>query len=167
MGPSWGEADREFHHDVGEPASPEARSLTRVALTCLGLVIVCLVAAFSWYERELITSWLAPPEAAVAPEANSVLKNLQAFQLQTTGQLNQITQDLAAAQADLKKLSDQLSALTARVDMLQNAAAVPSSSPPDHPSTAPVHAKTTPGQKPVRPPKSDGTVGAPVKLGPD
>jgi uncharacterized coiled-coil protein SlyX len=169
MDPSWGDSDEEFPRDR-EPASVEAPSRTRVVLWYLGLAIIGSAAAIGWHDRELIISQSAPEIAvapAINPDVSSALKNLQAFQLQTAGQINQITQNIAATQADLKKLSDQLSALTARLDALQNAAAVPSPSPTAHPSAAPAHAQLKPGEKPIRAPKPAGTAGVPMKLGPN
>jgi uncharacterized coiled-coil protein SlyX len=59
----------------------------------------------------------APPGGVTAAEKG--LSDLQAVQQQLAGQMQAATQLLASQQAEIKRLSDQLAALTGKIDALQ------------------------------------------------
>lgn len=87
------------------------------------------------------TAQPAPP--ATAADKPVGLQDLQALQQQIAGPLQSNAQLLAAQQAEIKRLSDQVSGLAAKVDALEHPpataqAAVPASAPP---SPAPVAAR--------------------------
>jgi uncharacterized coiled-coil protein SlyX len=106
--------------------APEPRRWTRAAIVAV-LVTVGVASALLWrgYGDSLpalpsfasVTAPAAPP--AAAPDKAVGLGDFQAFQQQTAGSLQSTAQLLAAQQAEIKRLSDQLSALTAKIDALQ------------------------------------------------
>jgi hypothetical protein len=97
-------------------------------------------------------------EAPVAdPGSSTAVKDLA--QARTVRQLEAINLNLLSTQSDLKKLAEELSALTARVDALQDA----TSSIPRQPNGR-VQAVTGPSKRPSHTPKpvgSNSVAGAP------
>src|SRR5215469_16101052 len=84
-----------------------------------------LVVALSVIAPAIVFFWpdYKPPAAATDPEIIAALQEIGAGQLQTVSQVKAINTSLAAERADLKLLSDQFSALTARLNTLQEAGA--------------------------------------------
>ena len=144
------------------------------ALVIVGvLALIAAAAGYLWlnYDRfiEAATARAVPPEGANVEEMVT-LKDFQSFQQQTAESTRSTNQDIAAEQADLRKLSDQVSALTARIDALQSAA----ESAPAQPATLaepvipPRPAAIAPRKKP-RIPKPAGPIsvgGTPLPLAP-
>jgi hypothetical protein len=93
-----------------------------------------------------------PPPAPVAVADKPVgLKDLQALQQQITGSIQSNAQLLASQQAELKRLTDQVAVLTAKVDLLERPAAsaqasVPSPAPPPAAAAAPRKRPAAPKQ---------------------
>lgn len=58
----------------------------------------------------------------IAAADRGMMVDLRTSQQQTATELERITQDAAATKADLQKLTDQVLALAAKVDALQDAA---------------------------------------------
>jgi cell division protein FtsB len=89
--------------------------------------------------------------AVVAAEQPVGLKDLQAVQQQLAGPLQSNAQLLAAQQAEIKRLSDQVSALVAKVDALERppatAQALPPASAPPAPAPAPAPRKRSAAPK--------------------
>jgi hypothetical protein len=82
----------------------------------------------------------AAPAVAAADKPVG-LKDLQDLQQQITGSIQSNAQLLASQQAELKRLADQVAALTAKVDLLERPAAsaqasVPSATPAPAPAAA-------------------------------
>ena len=103
--------------------------------------------------------------ALISPETVS-LEDFQSFQRQTADALQSAVQDRAAQKADFKSLSDQLSALTAKVDALQSATAQASQQPAVAPAQPPIIASAR--RKPSAP-KTTGAIsvgGAPLPASP-
>jgi uncharacterized coiled-coil protein SlyX len=88
----------------------------------------------------------APTDVADKPVG---LKDFQAFQQQIAGTLQSNAQLVAAQQAEIKRLSDQVAALSAKIDTLQRPAASAQGGAPDLPPLAarkkPAAAKLPPG----------------------
>ena len=80
----------------------------------------------------------APAEVA---DKTVGLKDFQAFQQQITGTLQSTAQLVAAQQAEIKRLSDQVAALTAKIDTLQRPAASAQAAAPAASPPAPVAAR--------------------------
>jgi uncharacterized coiled-coil protein SlyX len=99
------------------------------------VVVVLLLAvgaglAFLWraYSNVLpsfasVTGSAAAPSGAGAAVKGVAASELQALQQQLAGQMQAATQLLASQQAEIKRLSEQLAALTGKVDALQQPAA--------------------------------------------
>jgi uncharacterized coiled-coil protein SlyX len=104
-----------------------------------------------------------PATPAVVADKPVGLKDLQALQQQIAGPLQSNAQLLTAQQAELKRLADQVSALTAKVDALEHpAASAQASLPASAPPTA------APRKKPAAPklPPGISTGGAPLPATP-
>ena len=97
------------------------------------------------------TSATAPAPAAV-PDKTVGLKEFEALQQQIAASAQSTAQSIAAQQADIKRLSDQVSALAARIEQLQNPAppAQPTATVPPPPA-APA-ARKRPNSAPKQPP---------------
>jgi uncharacterized coiled-coil protein SlyX len=134
----------------------------------VGLAIFGIASAFVWraYDGGPLTlpSFLSGTGQAAAPPAVATadkpvtLKDLQALQQQVAGPLQSNAQLLAAQQAEIKRLSDQVSALTAKVDTLQHPpASAPTAIPQPVAPVAPAARK-----KSAAPPPVISTGGAPL-----
>jgi uncharacterized coiled-coil protein SlyX len=129
--------------DVGPPPVQLAGGRSRKGIV-LAIVLVVLGAAavFGWlsFGDELAELAKSPGSTASVGIGDSVAATeFAAFQAQTSASLESATQALAAQQAELKRLSDQVAGLTARIDGLQSsiATAAPSASaPPTTPASA-------------------------------
>ena len=126
--PVTSEQDREIH--IGPPPllePPRNSSFFKVFGLIVTLVVIGGVADYFWlnYERQTGVSSTANAGVPAAEQSDETvsLKDFQAFQQQTTDSLQSATQDIAAQQAELKQLSDQIAALTTKIDALQGGAA--------------------------------------------
>jgi uncharacterized coiled-coil protein SlyX len=131
----------ELHQPV-----PERRRWVWIAVV-VGLAIFGAGSAFLWNAwgngLPALPSFasLTAPGAAPADTADKTvgLKDFQAFQQQIAGTMQSTAQLLAAQQAEIKRLSDQVAALTAKIDALQPPAASAQAAiaaPPPPPSSA-------------------------------
>jgi uncharacterized coiled-coil protein SlyX len=88
-------------------------------------VMALASACYLWfnYDRSIEpgSSGAASAARVADPGVGVTLEKLQAAQQQTTGELEAMNQNIAATKAELRKLSDQVSAIATRVDTLQNA----------------------------------------------
>jgi hypothetical protein len=156
----------------GNYPAPESMLHTRTGGALRALVIAApLVAAaggsgYLWlnYDR-LVALYIAQPvavPAAAITEETVTLKDFQFFQRQTAESIQSAAQDIALLQTDMKRLSEQLSALASRTDAVQ---AVEQSAPPVVPARPSVIA---PRKKPPIP-KPAGAIsvgGAPLLAAP-
>jgi cell division protein FtsB len=107
-----------------------------------------------------VTGPSAAPAVAAADKPVG-LKDFQAFQQQIAEPMQSTAQLLAAQQAELKRLSDQVSALTAKIDAIEHppasAQAAVAAPPPVAPRKKPVAAKLpagiSTGGAPLPPPR--------------
>jgi uncharacterized coiled-coil protein SlyX len=152
--------------DDQEPEAPERRRWVPVAVAA-GLAVLGVVSAVLWraYGDSLpaLPSFASfrgtPAEVADKPAG---LRDFQAFQQQVAGSLQSTAQLLAAQQAEIKRLSDQVTALNAKIDTLQNpAASAQASVPPPAAPAAPAAPKKKPAPKPAA---TISTGGAPLPL---
>jgi hypothetical protein len=112
-----------------------------------------------------------PPHVTAAapipdPVVSATLKDIQSVQQQNAAVLELLTQSSAVQQTDLKRISNQLSSLTARADALQNAPVTTSAIPQPKERARAVR---TPHQKPSLLPGPLGPVsvgGAPLSPAP-
>ena len=91
---------------------------------------------------------IEPDSKVIAAADRSMMVDLRASQQKITTDLERITQDAEATKADLQNLSDQVSALGAKVDALQDATASPTSSIARQPN-ARAQASTKKSSKPT------------------
>jgi uncharacterized coiled-coil protein SlyX len=153
--------------ELHQPA-PERRRWVPVALVA-GLAMFGAASASVWYVwgsglpalPSFFTSGAAP--GAEAPDKTVGLKDFQALQQQIAATMQSTAQLVAAQQAEIKRLSDQVSALTAKIDALERpAASAQTASPVPPPSPAAAAARKKPAAAKLPPGISTG--GAPLPL---
>jgi uncharacterized coiled-coil protein SlyX len=142
--------------DLHQPV-PERRRWVPIAVVA-GLALLGSASALLWYvwgnglpALPSFTSSVAAPGAAPAevPDKTVGLKDFQAFQQQIAATLQSTAQLVAAQQADIKRLSDQVAALTAKLDTLQNpATSAPAATPAPPPAPAARKRPAAPKQPP-------------------
>jgi uncharacterized coiled-coil protein SlyX len=157
----------------GDRLVPPARRRWLWPAVVAGLAMVGIASALAWrtYGGGPLTlpSFLSATEQTAAPPAVAAadkpvtLKDVQALQQQIAGPLQSNAQLLAAQQAELKRLSDQMSALTAKVEALEHPAA---SAQASLPASAPPAPASAPRKKPAAPkPPGISVGGAPLPPG--
>jgi hypothetical protein len=161
--------------DPGERLAPPARRSWLWAAGVAGLAIFGIASAFAWraYDGGPLTlpsllsgtGQTAAPPAVAAADKPVTLKDLQALQQQIAGPLQSNAQLLAAQQAEIKRLSDQVSALAAKVEALEHP---PASAQASLPAAAPSPAPAAPRKKPAAPKQPPGISvgGAPLPPAP-
>ena len=118
----------------GQPILLERPRRTTVMLAAFTAIAVMALAAacYLWfnYDRSIepSSSGAAAAVQVANPGPGVTLENLQAALQQTTSELEAMKQNIAATEAGLQKLSDQVSALATRVDASQKAPPSPSAS---------------------------------------
>jgi hypothetical protein len=126
------------HSDIDdEPEEPEARRRVPLIIIALGLAVLGSASAFGWraYNGSSYPS-LALTTSSAGSEPKTVgLDEFRAVQQQIAGQIQSTAQNLAAQQAEVKRLSDQLAAVSGKIDALQSSiasarAALPAAAPP-------------------------------------
>jgi uncharacterized coiled-coil protein SlyX len=152
--------------DDQEQEAPERRRWIPVAVAA-GLAVLGVISAVLW--RAYGDSLPALPSlasirgtSAEAADKPVGLKDFQAFQQQVAGSIQSTAQLLAAQQAEIKRLSDQVTALNAKIDTLQRpAASAQASVPPPAAPATPAAPKKKPAPKPAA---TISTGGAPLPL---
>jgi uncharacterized coiled-coil protein SlyX len=124
-------------HALQQPSPPRTRWLP-IAIVA-GLAVLAVASALLWNvwgdglpALPSFTSAPAPAPAAV-PDKAVGLKDLEALQQQIAATTQSTAQSVAAQQAEIKRLSDQVSALAAKIEQLQNpapSAQAPALAPP-------------------------------------
>lgn len=154
----------ELDPDDRQQFAPPARPAWLWAAGVAALAIVGIASAFAWRAYGGIPLTLPsfasgtgqPAAPAVVAEKPVGLKDLQALQQQIAGPLQSSAQLLAAQQAELKRLSDQVSALAAKVDALEHPPASTQASFPASAPPAPSPAPTAPRKKSAAPKQPPG-----------
>ena len=164
--------------DVGPPPVPLSGGRSRKGIL-LAAVLVVLGAAAVWgwlsFGDELAElgffAKTPAPTASMGVGDSVAATEFAAFQAQTSASLQSATQLLTAQQAELKRLSEQLAGLTARIDGLQStiATAAPAASgapPMAAPAAAPLAVApprpTAPRKRPAAPAGAISVGGAPL-----
>jgi uncharacterized coiled-coil protein SlyX len=126
------------------PPAPARRRWVPIAVVA-GLALLGSASAWTWYvwgdglpALPSFTSSGPAPGAAPAegPDKTVGLKDFQAFQQQIAATMQSTAQLVAAQQAEIKRLSDQVAALSAKIDTLQPPAASEQAAPAPAPPTA-------------------------------
>ncbi len=145
--------------DLHQPV-PERRRWVPIAVVA-GLALFGAASAWLWYAGgnglpalPSFTSSVATPGAAPAevPDKTVGLKDFQAFQQQIAGTLQSTAQLVAAQQAEIKRLSDQVAALSAKIDAQQRPAASAQAAAPAPPPSPPPSAARKRATAPKQPP---------------
>jgi uncharacterized coiled-coil protein SlyX len=161
-------------YEAEQAPAPQRKRWVMIAVTAGLLAVTGVASAFAWRAYggipltlpsfALITGQPATP--AVVADKPVTLQDLQALQQQIAGPLQSNAQLLAAQQAELKRLSDQVSALAAKVEALEHPpasaqASLPASAPPSPAPAAPRKKPAAP-----KPPPGISTGGAPLPVTP-
>jgi hypothetical protein len=167
--------DNALGPDDRQQLAPPARRPWLWAAGVAGLAIFGIALAFAWraYDGGPLTlpsllsgtGQTAAPPAVAAADKPVTLKDLQALQQQVAGPLQSNAQLLAAQQVEIKRLSDQVSALAAKVEALEHP---PASAQASLPAAAPSPAPAAPRKKPAAPKQPPGISvgGAPLPPAP-
>jgi hypothetical protein len=140
------EPDNEIEDELRRHFRSE-RKRSKAIVVVPVLLLIGIAAAFLWRyygdNLEALSSLTSSTASRVGspelPDKPVGLKDFEAFQQQTGQQIQAATQQLESQQAELKLLSDQTAALTAKIDALAQpapAAPVPVQTPPAQPATA-------------------------------
>jgi uncharacterized coiled-coil protein SlyX len=116
--------DDRYDEPEEEPkrASWVSTAIVAVLLACVGVGLAFFWRAYGGSVAALPSAASVNRPAAAPPgtaEKGVGLSDLQAVQQQLAGQLQAATQLLASQQAEIKRLSDQVAALTGKIDALQ------------------------------------------------
>lgn len=148
-------------HELHQPPPPQRRRWIPIAVVA-GLAVFGVASALLWYvwrdglpalpsltSFTSVTAPAAPP--AEVQDKTIGLKEFQALQQQIAATTQSTAQLVAAQQAEIKRLSDQVSALAARIETLQNPAPSAQADAPAPPPAAPA-ARKRPAAAPKQPP---------------
>lgn len=118
--------DKEQHPENQSATLHRASSRAPAIIISLTFFALAFISAATAYALSNFNRFAerSPHETASAPIPDPVigatLKDIQLAQHQSSALLDQLTQSSAVQQTDLKRISDQLSSLAARADVLQN-----------------------------------------------
>jgi cell division protein FtsB len=160
---------RDETDDLHEPAPRRRRRWVPVVVAA-GLALFGSASALLWHAWDggfpalpSFASGTAPGAApAEVPDKTVGLKDFQAFQQQIAATVQSTAQLVAAQQAEIKRLSDQVSALAAKIDALQRPAASAQAAAPVPPTAPAPAARKKPAA--AKPPPGISTGGAPLPL---
>ena len=158
--------DDDYDADAGYDAEEEPERTSPVRLVIVAVLLAMLGAGSAWLWRAYNTasfpsfaSGSAAPPAIVQQGVGT--EEFKALQQQLTGQMQAAAQLVASQQTEIKRLSDQLAALTAKIDALQRPAApapaakqvtpVRKKPAPAPVAAAPAEAAPPPAQQPAAP----------------
>lgn len=157
----------QFNHDMDLGRAPLAarKSYSGVFGIVAALAVIAGVSGLLWLNYDHLveaSSHTGAVASSAAGEDTAVLKELQTIQQQTSDTLLATRQLLEAQQAEIQRLSEQVSGLTAKIDQLQLRPVPPPPAPP-------VVANTRPAPKKPAAPKPAGAIsvgGAPLPAQP-
>jgi uncharacterized coiled-coil protein SlyX len=156
--------------DLHQPAPARRRRWVPVAVAA-GLALFGSGSAWLWHAwggglpaLPSIMSGMAPGAApAGVPDKTVGLKDFQAFQQQIAATTQSTAQLVAAQQVEIKRLSDQIAALTAKIDTLQRpAASAQAAAPVPPPPPPPAAARKKPAAAAPKQPPGISVGGAPL-----
>jgi uncharacterized coiled-coil protein SlyX len=149
-----------------------------VLISVVLLAVIAAAGAYIWFNyHDLIREFSVAAHPGATPvvdggEETVTLRNFQSLERQTHDSLESTAQDIAAQKAELKRLSDQIAALSARIDAMQSAPQPTGSLEPrpgsQEPATSP-RASVVGTRKKLPAPKTSGPLsvgGAPLPLAP-
>jgi hypothetical protein len=153
----------------------QRRSRISGALTFVALVVIASALALLWFTYgDLVRSALFPalsiPPTVASGEEPVSQKDIESLKRQTAESLQSMSNDLDAQKQQLKTLSDQVSALTAKVDALLSATAPAQTTGVPAQPVAPARPAVVAAPRKPPTPKPSGRIsvgGAPLPPGPD
>jgi uncharacterized coiled-coil protein SlyX len=162
------------HPDEGDfqtLETPRRRRRVPLAIAAVVLALVGSGAAVLWHSYGAglpalpsftSTSGSEPSASVAIADKPAGVKDLQALQQQITASIQSNAQLLASQQAELKRLADQVTVLTAKVDLLERPAASAQASLPT--PAPPPPAPVAPRKRPAAPkqPAAISVGGAPL-----
>ncbi len=93
---------------------------SRLGKIALGLLAVALVAIFGVYESIPVKQHNATVAAAAAPDPTAqAIRDLQTSQQQAIDQLKGLHQTVSSGQAEIRRLSEEVTGLTRKLEALQ------------------------------------------------
>ena len=155
---TWQYEDNDIDNEP--PEEPEAKRRVPLVLIVAALAITGMASAFAWraYGGSPYPSFAFGSSAVSEPKTVG-LDEFSAFQQQVVGQMQSNAQLLATQQAEVKRLSDQMAALSAKIDAIQTSiasarAAIPAAAPlqPKKPDKPKPSARISTGGTPLPPP---------------
>ncbi len=151
--------DDDYEYTLDKP--PRSRALFWIVFIVI-LAVIGIGSALLWRAYgngfSALPSLIPAAESATPPDKPVGLTDFQAFQQQIVGSMQSTQQVLAAQDAEIKRLSDQVSALSAKLDSLEH----PLAEAVD-PAPAPKPVAPAPKKKP-KPVGAISTGGAPLPL---
>jgi uncharacterized coiled-coil protein SlyX len=104
--------------------SPQRRGASQFVVFVTAVAVAAAGCAYLWLNDEASFRTHSSAARTVAPatsgEETRTLNDFQSFQSQIAESLQALARDIAAQKADIKNLSDQVSALAAKIDALQS-----------------------------------------------
>jgi uncharacterized coiled-coil protein SlyX len=146
--------------DYQPSEEPEGKRWVPTFVGALVLAMIGVGSAFGWhaYGGSPYPSFALGGSAAPEPKPIG-LDEFHMFQQQSTAQMQSTAQALAAQQAEMKRLSDQMAAVSAKIDAIQSSiasarAAIPAAMPipPKKPGKPKPVARISTGGAPLPPP---------------
>jgi hypothetical protein len=125
--------DDDVDYEPEEKKTPKRKGWLSYVVV-LALAITGSTSAFLWRAYRIsgptFPSFASSSSPADVGDKAVVLRELQAYQQQITAQTQAATQLLGSQQAEIKRLSDQMTALGAKLDTLQRSVASAQVAPP-------------------------------------
>ncbi|WP_439397406.1 hypothetical protein ACRQ5Q_09740 [Bradyrhizobium sp. PMVTL-01] len=144
-----------------------ARRFRWILVLAVVSITLCALPAYFWTNIEAVLATQPTREPApvplLAPEDREALSEIRSGQRQAIDEIAELNRNIGTQQADLKRMADQIEALTTKIVALQNlplAASVPPAAPP--PAPRPI---LRPAKRTMQPSKPEGPVsvrGAPL-----
>ena len=159
--------DGDVEYEPDEPEAHESRWLPYAVVVMLALT--GSASAFLWRtygSTGFLLSYFASSQAADTGDKVVLLRDLQAFQQRIAARSQTATQELALQKAEIKRLSDQIAALNAKLDAVQNSASVhpPAPAPVAKPVLPPLVRKKPAVPKPAETSPTGGDLPQPLQL---
>lgn len=158
----------DLDHQVRHALQRRRRSPRVLPYVCI-LAAVAGTSGYVWLNYDGLAKLAFAERSAAAPVVDSsdtgvTQKEFEALKRQTAESLQSTTEDINAQKAELKRLADQVSALAAKIDALQSAAA-----PAPQQAAVPVRPPVIAARKKPPAPKTSGPIsvgGSPLPPGP-
>ena len=158
----WLKHRTRIRNDINSPKAQQGSSsrVPAIAVSLSALAVIGAATAYTLpnlnrfveqFQHETVTVHETVSVPIPDPVVSATLKDIQMSQQQSAAALVSLTQSTATQQADLKRISRQLTALAVQTDALQNAVTPLTTSSISQPNARASRRKTPPLPKPVGP----------------